>query len=79
MPAFDLENDDSFQLTILDEYRLQDMDNGDKVEGENGDFMVLKYPDSYLLFLKSEHLIRAKKITNREFKTLDKLISYLKK
>lgn len=79
MPAFDLENNDSFQFTILDESRLECAEPGDTIDGENGDFKVLVYKDSYLLFLMNERLIRAKKLINKEFKTLKSLVSFLKK
>lgn len=79
MPAFDLEDDNNFNLTYFDECKLESMEIGDKVVGESGNFEVLRYKDEYILFLMHEGLIRKKKLMSKNFKTLKSLISFLKK
>ncbi len=79
MPAFDLENNDDFDLTQFDEYKIEDMEIGAVIDLENGNARIMRYKDEYLLFLMHEGLIRKKQVTSKNFKTLKSLISYLKK
>lgn len=71
------ENNDSFQLSRLDQNRLEDMEIGDLMDGELGDFRVLRYKDVYMLFVFNESLLRKTQTTHKEFASLKDLISFL--
>ncbi len=73
-----LEDDDSFDLTTFDQYKLEDLDVNQTMESENGNFNVTRYTRCYVVFLRNEKLIRKKKAVRREFKDLAMLIDYLK-
>jgi len=79
MLAFDLENNNSFELSQLDVYRIEDLEINDKMSGECGNFDVVRKKDGYILFILHEGLIRKKKLMSRNFKTLKELIRFLKK
>jgi len=79
MLAFDLENNNSFELSQLDVYRIEDLEINDKMSGECGNFDVVRKKDGYILFILHEGLIRKKKLMSRNFKTLKELIGFLKK
>lgn len=51
MPAFDLENNDGFELTIFDALRIEALDIGESCDGECGNFKVLRYKKEYLYLL----------------------------
>lgn len=76
MPAFDLEDSDSWRLTDFDRYRLEDAEPGSTINLEMGG-KVIVYKNSYILLLENEGQIRKKQELTREFKTVKELIKYL--
>ncbi len=77
MPFLDAGQDftESIYPTEFDTLRLKEMNSGDKVDGENGNFSVLKYPNEYVLLLYN-----SKKYNSyQEFSDIGKLITFLKR
>lgn len=79
MPAFDLEDDNSWRLSTFDEYKIEAMEIGDSVELESGNAKILRYKNEYIIMLQHEGKIRKEKELMRSFPTLKQLIAYLKK
>lgn len=80
MPAFDLENNDNFEITQLDINRIEDLEISEKMSGECGNFDVVRAENNrFILFLTHEGLIRRHKLLSKDFKTLKSLIGFLKK
>ena len=65
LKMFDTEDHDlnSIRPTILDTLRLEDLEIGDTMESESGNFKVLRYKKEYVLFL----LNHVKKQQMKEF------------
>lgn len=72
---FDLDSDDTNKIkpTAFDKQRLMSMDIGQKIMGEYGNWQVIKYKNSYNLFL----LNHSKAAQFGEFFTLGELIKFL--
>jgi len=78
MQSFDLENDDSWVISNYDILRIESMEIGDSLEGESGNFRILRYKDTYFLFLQHEGKIRQHHCLGKEFDTLEDLLKFLK-
>jgi hypothetical protein len=44
---FDLEDDNSFDFTVLDRAKIEDLELNQKMEAENGSFMVVRKGNGY--------------------------------
>ncbi|MDO8610963.1 MAG: hypothetical protein Q7R95_10565 [bacterium] len=77
MPRFDSLSEDSNTLypTEFDISRLKDMEIGDKILSESGNWHCMKYKNEYVLLLNGKKY----KKNMLEFKYLSELIIFLKK
>lgn len=74
---FDTQDNDGFSLSNFDKLKIESMNIGDAIDGESGDFRILRYKDGYMLFVFSESLIRKTQSTYKEFFDINTLIEFL--
>lgn len=48
---FDLEDDNSFEFSVLDKTRIEDLEIGDRMEAENDSFMILRGSNGYHIWV----------------------------
>ncbi|MEK6880268.1 MAG: hypothetical protein AABY22_11695 [Nanoarchaeota archaeon] len=75
MFAADEDDTNSTKLTDFDLARLEDLDVGESFEGEYGNFKILRYKNSYVVFLKN--CFRRKDFN--ELATKEQVIEFLNK
>lgn len=79
MNVSDLENNNNFELTILDEHRIDDLDILEGFKAECGDFILSRNKDGkYIIFLIHEGLIRKHNKNYFIFDNKEDLLRFLK-
>jgi len=75
MNAWDQEDTNSIKPTYFDEIRIEDMSVGDSVEGETGNWKIMRYKQCYVLSLFNHSTYK----NLLEFKNSSSLLNFLKK
>jgi len=68
--SFEMEDNNDFNFSLLDEEHIESLDVGDAYYGECGLFTVLKYPFEYVIIVEN--------VFKDGFKTSKDVILYLK-
>ena len=73
----DMFDNTNFECTNYDILKIESLDIGEKMEAESGDFMVFKYKDHFVVFLRHDQRIQDIRKEMLEFKTEKELIKFL--
>lgn len=68
----DVEDNDDFEFSVLDKARIEDLEMGQKIESENGSFLVARQINGYHVWCG-----RGKRKGVMAFSNLEKVFSFL--